>query len=120
MQATCITAAITDLETASFVTLTTGIGIPVIITLATADIVLGVFSAPILKIQKVFESKAKKHEKIKFLAESKLDSISSLFSKAVENKHYRTLKEQIRSKSKKVVDTITNEQRAVILVEGRK
>ncbi|WP_171480125.1 hypothetical protein, partial [Acinetobacter baumannii] len=68
-------------------------------------------------------------------AEAKLDSISSLISKAVEEanishdeyqfilkevEHYRTLKEQIRTKSKRVVDAITAEQREAILAEGRK
>ena len=130
-----VIAAITALEIGSVVTLTTGIGAPVSIALATAGLVLGLSSALIHKTQKVFDSKAKKHEKIKILAEAKLDSISGLFSKSVEDasishdeyqfilkevEHYRTLKEQIRQKSKKVIDTITAEQREVILAEGRK
>ena len=87
------------------------------------------------KTQKVFDSKAKKHDKIKTLAESKLDSISSLVSKAIEDahvshkeyqlilkevEHYRAMKEEIRTKSKKTTDAITAEQREKILKQGRK
>ena len=68
------------------------------------------------------------------LAESKLDSISSLVSKAVEDtnishqeylfilreiENYRMLKEQIRTKTKRVTDAITQEQREAILAQGR-
>ena len=132
---TSVVTAITALEVASVVTLTTGVGIPVSIALASAGIILGFSSVIVHKVQKVFDSKAKKHDKIKTLAEAKLDSISGLVSKAVEDahishdeyqfilkevEHYRTLKEQIRTKSKRVVDTITTEQREAILAEGRK
>ena len=132
---TSVITAITALEVASVVTLTTGVGMPVSIALASAGLILGFSSAIVHRMQKVFESKSKKHDKIKTLAEAKLDSISSLISKAVEDanishneyqfilkevEHYRTLKEQIRTKSKRVVDTITAEQREAILAEGRK
>ena len=132
---TSVITAITALEVASVVTLTTGVGMPVSIVLASAGLILGFSSAIVHRVQKVFDSKAKKHDKIKTLAESKLDSISSLVSKAVEDahisqdeyqfilkevEHYRMLKEQIRTKSKRAVDAITAEQREAILAEGRK
>lgn len=132
---TSVITTITALEVASVVTLTTGVGMPVSIALASAGLILGLSSAIVHRVQKVFESKAKKHDKIKTLAEAKLDSISGLVSKAIEDahishqeyqfilkevEHYRTLKEQIRTKSKRVVDTITAEQREAILAEGRK
>lgn len=132
---TSVITAITALEVASVVTLTTGVGMPVSIALASAGLILGFSSAIVHKAQKVFDSKAKKHDKIKTLAESKLDSISGLVSKAVEDanishdeyqfilkevEHYRILKKQIRTKSKRIVDTITAEQREAILAEGRK
>ena len=78
--------------------------------------------------------KTAKNEKIKILAESKLDSISDLVSKAVEDanvsheeyqfihkekEHYRKMKEQIRAKSKKAAEKITAEQREEILKQGR-
>ena len=132
---TSVIAAITALEVASVVTLTTGVGMPASVALASAGLILGFSSAIVHKVQKVLDSKAKKHDKIKTLAESKLDSISSLTSKAVEDanisheefqfilkevEHYRTLKEEIRTKSRKVVRGITAEQREAILAEGRK
>ena len=109
----------------------TGVGIPfgIFIGISVVGAVIGT------KTQKLFESKAKKHDKIKTLAESKLDSISNLVSKAIEDahisheeyhfilkevEHYRAMKEQIRKKSKRVTDAITAEQREAILAQGRK
>lgn len=131
---TSLITAITALEVASVATLTTGVGLPISIALASTGLILGIGSAVVHKTQKIFESKAKKHDKIKTLAESKLDSISNLVSKAIEDahisheeyqfilkeiEHYRVMKEQIRSKSKRVTDTITAEQREAILAQGR-
>ena len=131
---TSLITAITILEVASVATLSTGVGAPISIVLASAGLLLGLGSGVIHKTQKVFESKSKKHDKIKTLAESKLDSISNLVSKAIENAqisheeyqfilkevdHYRVMKEQIRTKSKKVADAITAEQREAILAQGR-
>ena len=132
---TSIITAITLLEIASVATLTTGVGAPISIVLASTGLLLGLGSGIIHKTQKIFESKAKKHDKIKTLAESKLDSISELISKAIEDtqishdeyhfilkeiEHYRVIKEEIRTKSKKKVDTITTEQREALLAQGRK
>ena len=129
-----VIAAITALEIASIVTLTTGVGMPLSVVLASTGLLLGLGSAAIHKTQKIFDSKAKKHDKIKTLAESKLDTISGLVSKAVEDsyidhqgyllilkevEHYRTMKEEIRTKSKKTTDAITAEQREKILKQGR-
>ena len=131
---TSVIAAITALEVASIVTLTTGIGMPISVVLASTGLLLGLGSGIIHKTQKIFDSKAKKHDKIKTLAESKLDTISGLVSKAVEDshidhqeylrilkevEHYRTMKEEIRTKSKKTTDAITAEQREKILKQGR-
>ena len=84
---TTVITAITALEVASIATLTTGVGVPVSITLASMGLLLGLGLAIIHKSQKIFESKIKKHDKIKTLAESKLDSISELVSKAIEDAH---------------------------------
>lgn len=127
---TSIITAITVLEVASVATLLTGVGLPLSIALASTGLFLGIGSAVVHKTQMIFKSKAKKHDKIKTLAESKLDSISGLVSKAIEDahisheeyqfilkevEHYRKMKEQIRTKSKRVTDTITTEQREDIL-----
>ena len=131
---TSVIAAITALEIASIVTLTTGVGVPLSVVLASTGLLLGLGSAAIHKTQKIFDSKAKKHDKIKTLAESKLDTISGIVSKAVEDshishqeyqlilkevEHYRKMKEEIRTKSKKTTDAITTEQREAILAQGR-
>ena len=132
---TSVIAAITALEVASIVTLTTGFGMPISVVLASTGLLLGLGSGIIHKTQKIFDSKAKKHDKIKTLAESKLDTISGLVSKAIEDshishqeyqlilkeiEHYRTMKEEIRTKAKKTTDAITAEQREAILAQGRK
>ena len=129
-----VIAAITALEIASIVTLTTGVGMPLSVVLASTGLFLGLGSGIIHKTQKIFDSKAKKHDKIKTLAESKLDTISCIVSKAVEDshishqeyqlilkevEHYRKMKEEIRTKSKKTTDAITTEQREAILAQGR-
>ena len=131
---TSVITAITALEVASIVTLTTGIGMPISVVLASTGLLLGLGSVVSHKTQKIFNSKAKKHDKIKTLAESKLDTISGLVSKAVKDshidhqeyllilkevEHYRTMKEEIRTKSKKTTDAITAEQREEILKQGR-
>ena len=132
---TSVITAITVIEAASIATLTTGVGLPISIVFASTGHLLGIGSAIIHKSQKIFESKAKKHEKIKTLAESKLDTISSLVSKAIEDanisheeylfilkeiEHYREMKQEIRTKSKKAANKITAEQREAILAQGRK
>ena len=132
---TSVITAITALEVASIVTLTTGIGMPISVILGSTGLFLGLGSVVSHKTQKIFNSKAKKHDKIKTLAESKLDTISGIVSKAIEDshishqeyqlilkevEHYRKMKEEIRTKSKKTTDAITAEQRETILEAGRK
>jgi len=131
---TSILFTIASLEGTSIVTLLTGVGAPISAVLASAGFLLGIGAAVIHKTQRIFNSKAKKHDKIKILGESKLDSISAIVSKAVEDahisnkeyqlilrevEHYRTLKEQIRTKTKRKTDAITAEQREAILAQGR-
>ena len=82
------TSAMTILEVASIATLTTGIGTPISIILASTGLFLGLGSVVIHKTQKMFDSKAKKYDKIKTLAESKLDTISGIVSKAVEDSYF--------------------------------
>ena len=77
---------------------------------------------------------SKKHDKIKKLAESKLDTISGIVSKAIKDshishreyqlilrkvEHYRKIQEKISTKSKKTTDAITAEQRETILAQDR-
>ena len=129
-----VIAAITILGGTSIVLASTGFGVALVPILASPGLLLGLGSGILHKTRQIFDSKAKKHDKIKTLAESKLDSISGLVSKAIEDshisheeyqlilneiKHYRTMKEEIRTKSKKTTDAITAEQREAILAQGR-
>ena len=122
------TAAATSAGAATITTL------PVGIPLGAVSLILGSGAATSHIAQKIFNSKTKKNDKIKTLAESKLDTISSIVSKAVEDsqishqeyqlilkevEHYRKMKEEIRTKSKKATDAITAEQREEILKQGR-
>ena len=131
---TSVITVITALEVASIVTLTSGIGLPISIVLASTGLLLGLGSTVIHKTQRIFESKVKKHDKIKTLSESKLDSISGIVSKAVEDSHishqeyllilkeienYRKMKDEIRTKTKKATKAISAEQREEILKQGR-
>ena len=131
---TSVIAAITILGGTSIGLASTGFGVVLIPILLPTGLLLGIGSGVLHMTRKIFDSKVKKHDKIKTLAESKLDSISSLVSKAIDNshisheeyqlilneiKHYRTMKEEIRTKSKKTTDAITAEQREAILARGR-
>ena len=131
---TSMITAITTLGFASIVTLITGIGAPISVVLASIGLPLGIGSAIIQGTRKIFDRKVRKHAKIKTLAESRLDTISGIVSKAVEDsqishqeyqlilkevEHYRKMKEEIRTKSKKKTDAITAEQREAILAQGR-
>ena len=132
---TSVITAITALGAASIGLASTGIGVALIPILAPTGLLLGIGSGVLHMTRKIFDSKVKKHDKIKTLAESKLDSISGLVSKAIEDsnisheeyqlilneiKHYRKMKEEIRTKTKKTTDAITAEQREEILKQGRK
>ena len=75
-------------------------------------------------MEQVLFIKTSKNEKIKTLAESKLDSISDLVTNVSheeyqfilkEKGNYRKMKEEIRAKSKKAAYKITAEQREEIL-----
>ena len=61
---TSVKTAITALEIASVVALTTGVGLPIIIVLASTGLLLGLGSGVIHKTQEIFDYKAKKHDKI--------------------------------------------------------
>ena len=131
---TSVITAITALGSASIATLASGVGIPISIVFASTGLFLGLGSAVIHGAQRMFDSKAKKHDKIKTLAESKLDTIPGIISKSVEDSHishqeyqlilkevkrYREMEEDIRKKSEKTIDAITAEMREEILKQGR-
>ena len=115
--------------------LCTGIGVPVSIALASVSLILSLTTAITRKTSKLYDTKAKKHDKIAVIAQTKLDSVHDTVSKAINDGHispeefqrvihekqrYLLLKQGIRAKTKRVTDTINDEQRRAILLQGRR
>ena len=84
---------------------------------------------------KIFTVKQEKHDSIKLLAQSKLDSIANIISQAMQDgdisptqfhkvlqevEKYRKLKADIRNQAKAKVKEITKEQRKELLEQRRK
>ena len=105
----------------SIAALCTGIGLPVSIALGGVTLCLSLATAITRKTNKLFDTKAKKHDKITVLAQTKLDSVHDTISRAINDDHidptefqriiqekerYLLLKEQIRQKTKRVTDSI--------------
>ena len=115
--------------------LCTGIGVPVSIALGSISICLSITTIITRKTNKIYDAKIKKHDKIGVLAQTKLDSIHDTVSKAIEDGHispeefqrivqerqrYLLLKQEIRHRTKRVTNTINDEQRQAILDQGRR
>ena len=111
--------------------LSTIIAVPAVIIMETTALGAGVLSIVGGHCNKIFVRKAEKHEKIKVIAETKLDTINELVSKALsDNKisdeeytlirseliKFRKMKEEIRSKMKKTID---EEKRLSLINQGR-
>ena len=112
-----------------------GVGLPVGIALSGTSLLLSLATAITWKSFKIFTVKQEKHDAIKLLAQSKLDSITNIISQAMQEgdisptefhkvlqevKKYRKLKADIRNQVKTKVKQITKEQREEILEQGRK
>ena len=119
----------------SIAALATGIGLPLSIALGGVSLCLSIATAITHRTNKIIDAKSKKHDKICVLAQTKLDSIHDTVSKAIEDGHispdefqrivqerqrYLLLKQQIRHRTKRVTDTINDEQRRAILDQGRR
>ena len=111
--------------------LSTIVAAPVVIGLEGAALVTGFLSIIGKYSVKRSMSKAEKHEKIKTIASTKLDTISSHISKALsdskitddefrlileELEKYKVMKEEIRTKTKK---KITAETKELLIEKGR-
>ena len=113
-----------------------GIGLPVGIASSGPTLLLFVATVFTRKSFKTFTVKQEKHDSIKLLAQSKLDSIANLISQAMQDRDisptefhkvlqevekYRKLKADIRNQAKVKVKQITNKQREKLLEkEGKK
>ena len=67
--------------------LCTGIGVPVSIALASVSLILSLTTAITRKTSKLYDTKAKKYDKIAVLAQTKLDSVHDTVSKAINDGH---------------------------------
>ena len=105
------------------------------IDLSGASLLLSLATAITRKPFKIFIVKQEKHDAIKLLAQSKLDSITNIISQAIQDgdisptefhkvlqevEKYHKLKADIRNQAKAKVKEITKEQREEILEEGTK
>ena len=118
-------------EGAGAVALSTGVGAPFAVALGISGAATGAISLIGNIVVKKTTTKAEKHLKIKTLAAAKLDTIASHVSKAMKDNYindeefnlimdemnkYKTLKEEIRSKTKKKLKT---EEEESLIERGR-
>ena len=111
--------------------LSTVIAVPAVIVMETTALGAGFLGIIGNQFNKMLMRKAEKHEKIKVIAETKLDTINGLISKALtDNKisdeeytlilseviKYRKMKEDVRSKTRKSID---EEMRTSLINQGR-
>ena len=111
------------------------VGLPVGIVLSGTSLLLSLETAITRKSFKIFTVKQEKHDAIKLLAQSKLDSIADIISQAMEDgdissveyhkvlqevEKYRKVKADIRNQAKTKVKQITKEQREELLEQGVK
>ena len=112
-----------------------GFGLPIGITLSGTSLLLSLATVITRKSFKTFTVKQEKHDAIKLLAQSKLNSIADIISQAMQDRDissiefnkilqevekYRTFKTDIRNQTKAKVKQITKEQREELLEQGRK
>ena len=110
-------------------------GLPVGIALSGTSPLLSLATAITRNSFKMSTVKQEKHDSIKLLAQSKLDSIANIISQAMQDRDispiefhkvlqevekYRRLKADIRDQAKTSVKEITEEQRAELLEQVRK
>ena len=118
----------------SIAAIASGIGLPVGISLSATSLLLSLSTTITRKKISVFNSKEKKHDDIRLLAQSKLDSISGTISQAIqdesisptefhkilqETENYRKLKPDIRKQAKTKQAKLSKEQREKILEQGK-
>ena len=119
----------------SIAALPSGVGLPVGIALSGTRLLLSLANAITRKSLKIFTVKQEKHDAIKLLSKSNLDSIANIISQAMQDRDisstefhkvlqeiekYCKLKADIRNQPKAKVKEITKEQREEILEQGRK
>ena len=124
-----LTAIIGGISIAAFAS---GVDLPVGVALSRTSLLLSLAIVITRKSFKTFTVKQEKHDAIKLLAQSKLDSIANVISKVKqmesiefhkvlqEVEKYRKLKADIRNLAKAKVKQTMEEQREELLEQGRK
>ena len=112
-----------------------GVGLPVGIALSETSLLFPLATVITWKSFKTFTVKQEKHDAIKLLAQSKLESIANIISQAIQDgdissiefhkvlqevEKYHKLKPDIRNQAKAKVKHITKEQREELLEQERK
>ena len=107
-----------------------GVGLPVGIALSGTNLLLSLATVITRKSFKTFTVKQEKHDAIKLLAQSKLDSIANMengyissieFHKVLQEvEKYHKIKADIRNQAKAKVKQIKKEQREELLEQVRK
>ena len=112
---------------------TSGVTMPIRIALAGESLLLS-SATSVTRETMAMNVKKKKHKEIQLLAQTKLENIQDIISKALTDGHvldfeferilselerYRTLKQELHHNSKKKVDITTDEQREAIPGQGR-
>ena len=111
------------------------VGLPVGIALRGTSLILSLASVITQKSFKTVTVKQEKHNSIKLLAQSKLDSIANIISQAMQDgdisptefhkalqevEKYRKLKIDFRNRAKAKIKQIMKKQREELLEQGRK
>ena len=119
----------------SIAAIASGDGLPVGIALSGTSLLLSLATAITRKSFKIFTVKQEKHDAIKLLAQSKLDSIANIISQAMQDgdisptelhkvlqevEEYHRFKVDIRNQAKAKAKKITKEQQEEILEQGKK
>ena len=112
-----------------------GVGLSVGIALSGTSLLLSLATVITQKSFKTFTVKQRKHDSIKLLAQSKLDSIASIISRTMQDgdissieshevlqevETYHKIKADIRNQAKAKIKHITKEQREELFEQGRK
>ena len=112
-----------------------GVGLPVGIPLSGTSLLLSLATVKTRKYFKTFTMKQEKHDSIKLLAQSNLDSIANIISQAMQDgdisptefhkvlqevEKYCKLKADIKNQAKAKIKQITKEQGEELLEQGRK
>lgn len=128
---TTLVAASMGLGVAGVGLLSTIVAAPIVIAMEATALGTGLLGIIGGQVNKRLIQKAEKHEKIKVLAEAKLNTISDLISKALNDNNisseeyalilseltkYRDMKEEVRTSTKKVIDDQTRES---LINQGR-